>query len=428
MKKKHLGLAVAAEAIAHQGKSKLFQELVELIRTFKESGKYDNEEAARLKISDMIEKHTGISVQISVVPHPFYGLAVEPPDLDPNNAIWQNAVRPFLKGADLNRVTKALGGSFEGVIDKRDCMVYGAFAALICPLYITTATLSDVKYEAEKIAAGILHELGHIWSYFERLIDLVSANLVMQAASENIMKTDDMVQRVKLIAETEKYLGVEIPNKETIAETTKQGVLYTHLVCESIKNRRNVEGDEIYSKRGFEFSSDQFAVRHGAGAHLAGALDLIERSSFFNSSYMSWPTHIAVQIVSFVTTLVGHGALAIATSGMSILLSAIVLMAAKPTDKIYDDPKERFNRIENEIRSELKDKSITDARRKEVLEDLETVKRLSEDVEDKMSWLEAVWLYLIPVGRKANKSKEFQQSLEALANNELYEASALLHK
>lgn len=423
MKKQWLN-GVATEAIAHQGKSKLFDVIAASIEELRSAGDFSDEAVAKLGLSARIEAMSGIATKFHIIRAPFYNAAVQPPQLDKNHPMIANILRTMASNEDLDTVKKFSGNKLIGTVDKTDGRVYGGFSKLVCPVYLTTALLEDKTFTHRELASIILHELGHVFAYFERLIDLVTMNYAIHTAVERMLKLESMVDRVEVLSEFDKYTGVEIPDKETVATSNVKGTIYTHLACESVKQRRNVEGDETYSYRGFEFSADQYATRHGAGAELVTALDKIERKMWLNPSYISWPLHIMVELVKVTVYVIG-GVLAAKSNPFTLIGTIGILIAARPMNKLYDDPEDRFKRIEGEMVSELKNRQITDERRKQVLTDLDIVREVSKQVSSKRSFWEATWAYVIPSGNAARKRMEFQQQLEGMSNNDLYVASAL---
>lgn len=415
---------VATEAIDHQGKSKLYDYIAGAIEELRAGGDFSDEAVAKLGISARIEDLSGIATKFHIVRAPFYNAGVQPPQLDKNHPLIANVLRMMASNEDLETVKKFSGNKLIGTVDKSDGRVYGGFSKLVCPVYLTTAILEDKEFSPRELSAIILHELGHIFAYFERLIDLVTMNYAIFSAAEKMLKLESMVDRVEVLSEFDKYTGVKIPEKETIAKSNEKGTVYTHLACESVKQRRNVEGNEIYSYRGFEFSADQFATRHGAGAELVTALDKIERKMWLNPSYISWPMHIMVELIKVTVYVVGS-VLAAKSNPFTLMGTLGLLIAARPMNKLYDDPAERFKRIEGEMVAELKNRRLADERRQQVLTDLDTIREISKQVTTKRSFWEATWAYVIPSGNESRKRMEFQQQLERMSNNELYVASAL---
>ena len=103
----------------------------------------------------------------------------------------------------------------------------------------------------------------------------------------------------------------------------------------------------------------------------------------------------------------------------------MVLLAARPMDKTYDDPRQRMERIKREMVGELKLK-LSDERRRQLVQDIAAVDTMMASVVDKAPWLEAIWKYLLPTGRSNQAKMEFQQTLERLANNNLFLQAARL--
>lgn len=416
---------VAVEAIAHQGVSKLYTQIADTIGEFRAAGDLTDDGMAKLGLAAKIEEATGISVKFQIMPSPFINAAVRIPSLDKNHPLVANIYRLYATNEDLDNVKKFSGNKLIGTVDKKDSRVYGGFSKLVCPVYLTTGIINNEKYTNKEIAAVILHELGHVFAYFERLIDLVTVNYAISTATERLLKLESNVDRIEVLAELDKYAGVNVPDKETIARSDNKGTIYTHLSCEVMKQRRNEEGNEVYSYRGFEFSADQFATRHGAGPELVAALDKMNRAMWLNPSYMPWPLHIMVELVKITSHVIIITSAAMVGNPFAILGFIGIMLASRPMDKLYDDPAERYARIEREMVSELKNRQLDDGRREQILDDLRVVRDISKDVVDKAGYWETVWKYVIPSGKESRKRMEFQQSLERMANNDLYVASAL---
>lgn len=405
------------EAIEYQGNSKLCQRLTEILDDWRPSCIFTTDEAARRGLAAAIFDHTGINVRFEVIGTSFSNAAVELPSIDKNHPLINNYQRGWLSNRDLHKVLNFVGGKFSGYVDRKKGRVYGDFCKLTCPAYLTSALLMNPLLSARGIASIILHELGHVFSFYERLIDLFNMNYAAAAAANRILKLESDVQRIELISEYEKATDTTIADKEVITRYDKDGPIYVKLITETIKQRRNIEGNEVYSYRGFEQSSDQFAVRHGVGRDLQIALAVIERENC-STSHTNWVVHILLEYCK----LVGFMFLTGMTMGM---FAVLVLLCSRPLNKIYDDPRERAVRIRNEMVGELKLK-ITDQRRKEVVTDIRSIDICIKEIEDKKTILEAIWAYMLPSGRESEAKRKFEQQLEALGNNNLFYASSML--
>jgi len=425
MFKKQLQANVAVEAIQHQGKSSLFTKISTILTEVRESGDLSAEAFNTAGLAAAIFDESGISVKIIVDQSTAFNAAVEVPQIDKNNPIIAQLQRMMHTNNDLAKVIKFTGNKLIGIVDKKESRLYGGFSKLLCPLYLTVGILSSDKFTSDELAAVILHELGHVFTYFEHLIDLTSSTYAISAAADKMLKLETNVDRIEVLSDFEKVTNLSLKDKETIANSTDKGTVYTHLSCEALKQRRNQEGNEVYAYRGFEFSSDQFAARHGAGYALVSAMIKVDRAIWLNPSYISWPLHIAIQLAKTLYIVAALAFSIAAVAPINVIAIGVLLLSARPMDKLYDDPEARLTRIVNEMKAELKNTQLTDMRRKQVVEDVYQAKKLMEPVADKATVLEAIWHYILPGGNETHKHTTFQQELEALAHNDLYLASAL---
>lgn len=413
--------SVGMEAIAYQEDSKLYKGLTEVFSKAEEADATDASKLKELGIVSTVLEHCGILINPDILPYGGINAAVQVPDLDKNPAIVSEIRRGWADADDLKKVIQFTDGIMEGMLDRKNSKVHGMFSKLVCNVYFTPDFLTSKKLTPGKRAAILLHELGHVYSYFEHLVDLTTMNLAIRACVDRMYKTDDHNVRIKLLGDLKMYGKINVKDVEDTAKVANMSLTYVKLITDSIKGIRSSDGAMKYSYRSFEFAADQFAVRHGAGADLATALNDVQRS-IFNPSYQSWPLFIFIEALSISLKIVS---LALGGAFTAIYYS-ILLLASRPMDKIYDDPRARFDRIEREIVGGLKDRSISKSQRQRLLAQLEVVKDTKKSVEDKMGLLELCWEYVIPSGNEQRKAREFQVELEKLANNELYSAAALL--
>lgn len=405
------------EAIAYQGNSKLAERLTQIINDWRPSCTFTTDECARRGLAAAIFEGTGISVRFEVTDVPYSNAAVELPSIDKNHPLINNYQRGWLSNRELHKVLNFVGGKFSGYVDRKQGRVYGDFCKLTCPAWLTTGLLKNTAISSRGIASIVLHELGHVFTFYERIIDLFNMNYAASAVATRVLKLESDQERIELISEYEKATNTVIDDKEVLIRQDKDGPVYVKLVTETIKQRRNIEGNEVYSYRGFEQCSDQFAVRHGVGRDLQLALAVIERENG-STSHEGWVVHIALEYLKLIGFMFMTGM----TCGM---FAVLVLLCSRPLNKIYDDPKERAVRIRNEMVGELKLK-ITDARRKEIVTDINSIDICIKELQDKKTIMEAIWAYMIPSGRESEAKRKFEQQLEALGNNNLFYASSML--
>lgn len=416
---------IGNEAIAYQHDSALHNQLADLIIGMRALGTYNADIQSRTKISDTIFDASGIRIHLNITASAIPNACVYIPDLDKNHPLLNNYMRGWRSNSDIHKVLNFTNGKFTGVVDKKNGKFLGDFGKMVIPIHVTTGLLSDEYFTPGEVAAAIEHEVGHIATFYERIIELANFNYAAIYVTERVLQTATDVDRIKLLTEFEGVVGTELASKETIAESENGQVIYTHLISEAIKNRRNEEGDEVYSQRGFEFSSDQFVTRHGAGRDLATIIAKLDNRGFGSSS-QSWVTHVGLQLLSFAAH-VALGAMVLWWRGIVPLVMYVIFTVNLfgPTVKIYDDPRERLNRIRNEMVGSLKEAQNREVR-EAITRDLAQVDQISATLEDKPTWVEFIKGYLSKTTRNEKASREFQQTLEKLMNNDLFVAAAIL--
>lgn len=418
---------IGNEAMQYKQNSKLFPRLEEAVHQLRAVGNYDPSSVAQSGIAKIVMEETGICIQMRVEKASYVNAGVYIPEIDRNNPILTNYMRGWRSNTDLHKVINFNNGTFTGLLDKKNGKVAGDFSKMIVPVFVTTAMMANSdRYTDAEVAAAIGHEVGHLWSYYERLIDLLSMNYAASYVTERVLKTATDVDRIALITEFEKAMDVVLAEKETIAKSESGGVIYTHLVMETIKTRRNAEGNEVYSYRGFEFSSDQFVTRHGGGLAVASVVAKINQD-YGHSSTCSWTTHILLNIAGVILFMAALGLMLIGGMWFTAIVTGLMIIGANPQASIYDEPEERLQRIRNEMVGGLKE-ATSPEQRASISHDIHLLDGIMKDFEDKPSWHMLIWNYLIPSGRKIRSNMSLQQELEQLMNNDLFVAAARLEQ
>ncbi|MGL5648925.1 MAG: M48 family metalloprotease [Clostridium sp.] len=415
---------IGNEAIAYQMNSKLKSRLIDAVHKLRSVGVYTAEGVNASGIMQAIKEETGIDIRVKCDMTPLVNAYVYVPSLDRNNPLIPNFMRGWQSNTDLEQVLNFTNGKFNGIIDRKNARVEGTFSKMSVPLYITRGLLENTeRFSDAEVAAIVSHEIGHVFYYFECLIELVGINYAALYTTQKVLKTGRDVDRVKLLTAYEKAVDATLEDKETICNSESAESIFIHLVSDTVKQRRSAEGDEMYTLRGFEFVSDQFATRHGFGAELGTGLAKIYQM-YGSSSTRSTLSHILINVFGTVIVLASLVYLAVSGFALFSLLSAVLIVGCNPEFKIYDDPEERLNRIRNEMVGSLK-QADTDAR-DAIVSNIKVLDEALATLKDKPDVLEAIWHYLIPTGRKIKASREFQQTLEKLMNNDLFVAKAQL--
>lgn len=412
------------EAIDFQGGA-LFSDLTAAIAKVRSGRAISQKDLDDVEIPSIVRAHTGISLTIQIQDDPAYNASVIPPVVDKNHPFYAEWVRPLLGKEGVDAI-RAAGGKVTAGVDRRTGKVFGLYTKVTAQAFLTRGLLESKKFSDAEIAAIFLHEIGHVESYFEYLGNTFRANYVLSATTAAIMQTSGVKEREVILMEAEKALGVKIHDREKLAEvdnTSANGTIAVVFLSEMATKSRSETGFNLYDIRSWEQLSDQFATRHGAGRDLVTALDKIWRS-YGHDAVLSTPTFLVMEVAKFLTLSgfilipVAVGAAPLALPGIFYLI--VIMGISNPQEKIYDDPKDRVKMVKQQVIEALKNKSISDVKRKQLLADVDFIQSIEDDLESRRGFVEFLWAKVFPWGRKSASQAEMMKELEQLANNELF--------
>lgn len=419
-------LRPSLEAIQYQGKSGLFAELKLVYQELMDepNKSKDAYEKCNLAVENIIKRYTGLTVDFKIDPSAgYYNAWAMFPLLDINNPLlvfWRDAI-----GFEKLRITlpqvKKVSDTLRGELDLEKGRVSGVFAKLVSKIRISPDFFRDTKFTAGEIAAVTTHEIGHCFTYFEKLLSTVSINMAIATAAAELQKTQDPKIRMELVFETAKVLNAKLDDPESLAKEKSSDVFQAVMLKATIDSHlHSAGGASTYDLRSCEFLADQFAVRQGAARDLATGLDKMMRT--FGATPRSTSAYVSIEVSRFVLTL--FGMLAFFGLFWTMILGAVVtLMSLTIGDfeaKIYDDPNERMSRMKHDLIQTLKDTRLDPALRQQILADLEIIDGVKEEWKDRRSLLNYLWIACTSKRREQFKQFRFQQELEKLINNDLF--------
>jgi hypothetical protein len=416
------------EAISYQGKSLLFNELVLAFQTFIEGQDFSDVSFQKLGLGNITKRHTGLTVDF-VLDRTGGGENAYSifPLLNLNSPLVDLLRTHGLEGKARNRVTLAQVRRFtdelRGTIDLDKGRVSGVFSKLPSQVGVGLEFFTSGRYLAEEIAAAALHEIGHIFTYFEKLTLFATTNMVLSSAIEDLRTTVDQKVRLELVFQTAKSLNVNIDEPEELAKPGLEPEIFqsVFLKAQMESALHATHGSRNYDLRSIEFLADQFAIRHGAGRFLA---IVTHKTNRFNNhpSMLAWSRYVLVEALKTVSTMVLLVKLPIVTAPV-----LGVMLATDGLDQnTYDEPGERLARIKQDLVQCLKDTRLPKAMREQLLIDVEVVDAVREDVQDRRTVFNFIWTALHSRRREQFNQKRLQQDLEKLVNNDLFVAASKL--
>ncbi len=423
---------IATEAIAFQGKEVLYDKLKEAIQVIVDNGS-TAEAVAKSKIESLIKDTLGLNVKASIVgdgtevPNASMGMPV----LDINHPFTNAVKRGITSSTALSNLLRKLEKyGLTGILDRTTSKVSGDFSLVEFDLVITRSIIKNLS--VSQLTEVILHELGHAWTYLERIVDSVISNYAIYTAAAEMMKLESIEERITLINATAAAIRLKEVPAEDIAKSTESQSVITHLCLQYIKERRTEEGHRFYSNRACEFSADQFVVRHGGGKELVTGLYRLNNGT---DPVINKNASILVAVSKFVGAVFKGFATVVGVSAVAVILPIVTIpvlgymayafVAWFDDEPRYDKPFDRYRRIINEMKSELKNKGITKERREAIIADVSYLEEiLKQEGKGNTEVVKLCIDYLFSSRRAMLKHESSQQQLERLVHNDLYLASA----
>lgn len=385
------------------------------------------------KITDVIKKYTGISVVISAE---YKCFAMMPPDLNKNHTLIDNIYREFYENKEL----KKQKGTIEAFVDIKNFRIGGAFKDVKVELFLDPAMMWDtsltyrVALTPAEVSAVILHEVGHMFSYFALAAHTYSINLPMLGTLNRIANTPD-TEKVEIILkewnDSDNTL-TKVDVKE-LAGKNKQ-IIVTALVSNQIKDTKTLMKQREYEEVNAEHLADKFAVRCGAGAEITTALNKMfmvygTKQTRNTISYLFHEFISGFALFMYVSWAVG-GVMALNPITTPLLLmigglGTVILLATNTNSGggIYDTEINRFGRMRNDMVSMLKDKEIDKAVGKRVRDGIATIDKVVSKYKENKSLVGMLGDMVLRYHRRLLSQTEFYKELEKLSANSLFVAA-----
>lgn len=404
------GLNYASESIYFQTGSVFFKELTNVIEGIRKLGKADvkDGEGVDMLISS-IKHHSGLNVNFNLQAS---SPAVNPPALDRNNVLVANYMREFTSSGDGMRLIANSDGVVKGTVSLLTGKVSGIFADLAFTIHMPVSMLTSETYTPAEVAAVLLHEVGHILTYMEYLTRTLTTNQVLAGVSKALANTYTAEEREVVLVSAKKALQLKNLDTKELSKSKDGTVNEVVIISNIVRETESELGSNIYDLTSWEYLSDQFAARHGAGRDLATALTKMYKGQF-NISFRNLPTYMACEALKLAL---------VAFNGVGLFL----MLADSVGNGVYDAPGVRLKRIRDQIVENLKDKKLSKEDIDALESDIKTIDVILKDVTDRRQFIGVIVDTIIPAARKARSQMLMQQELENIVSNELFRRSAEL--
>jgi len=434
-------LIASMEAIDFQRDSKLIPELaLQLASALKDPSK-DTFNKISTAMSSIAKRHTGMTFKFNFIRAGGPDAFVFPPSS--SNA--SNPMTSDYVAQTVSRLGRPVSEQelFKGEVNLKTGKVSGIYADIPIDIFLAIEffTMPALKaIQAEHIAAILVHEMGHAFTYLRYLGKLTLSNVVLSeiVKKQHESESDKVVQEVVRVAEQK--TGWRLRDLGEINAKTDPLVVQQIVMAGAVESIRSELGTKFYDRRAFEFSSDQFVARHG-GAHLiVQSLDIMYkcypkyiteyrgRMGNYLASLAQWSTHVftGLSVGAWAYTLaVGAGAAAM-TPALIIggAVGVLLVLLSGGDFGVYDPIEHRYRAMRRELIASSKDQSISTEQRRLLVDQIQAIDDVVNTLTHKHYFGPALvgeWFRGIFNGRPAEQ--KFQRQLEELANNRLFELS-----
>lgn len=398
------------ESIAFQNTT-FFDELTlafDEVKNLKETDVGDSEPIYR--ISKIIKNHTNLNITIDAEND--YPPCIDIPNIDRNNPLINAAQRAIVNSTDGLTMIESSNEVLHGTVNIKTAKVSGVFSDIKAKMYLGKAFIQGNKFSSQELAAITLHEVGHLFTYFEFITRTVRTNQVLAGLSKILDGSENQEKREVALLSAKKALKLDkldLSQLKDVNTKTTQVVLIDALV----KETRTELGYNLFAESSWEYLCDQFSARHGAGVHLATALSKIYKSQY-NISYRSLAVYLAVEMIKVI--LIAN----LAFLGILFLL----VMFDSQDGGGYDLPSARLKRIRDQATQYLKNKQISDVERRRILDEIESIDKLLAEMTNRKQLFTYIHEFFSKRTRDERAYRKLQYELEDIAMNDLYVKAA----
>lgn len=416
MKRSRQLLTPSVEALLYRGDSPLFHEL-KLIYADVLGGDH----TALSRIASVIKNHTKMDISFLVSECTYPDMSISFVPFDVNNVLRDGGFEKMEgKTFNIDTYQKLLAGG-RGGVDSRGA-VSGVFTKIPATIVVSRVMLSG-GYTADELAAGTLHEVGHLYGYFDMMGRSIATSVLIAQTEHELAKTTDLAHREQIVDNITKVLGFEGLDTTELAKNGQEQTLQLVLVRNTVEKLLGDMGDAKLFGTEVEFLADSYAVRSGAAQPLTSLyLKLAKAGRHVQTT--SRLEYVATE--AFKGALLVAGMVAPATMVVTGLIAGLCIAAAGSHASDRNTPVERLEAVYADLVAALKDTSLPRELKESLVQDIQFVSGLREQLVKRSTVVAKLWQTLSPSHRRNVKQSKVQQEISKLVNNELFAKAAHL--
>lgn len=423
--------SISLEAIRHQTDKKAYKELVGYFGMLRNSAGDPVDTYFSLVEKQLLKTlrlHYGISATSHVVKDGAndYTLAVGLPAFTEKHPLVQGKFSNVVSGKANAGTVKELLTAPDNIlgfgVDYETGRLTGFATQLEVPLYIGESILRDGEITAEMLATGVLHEIGHVITYFLSLRYSTSTSWAIRYAIEVLDGTDgDESFLISMNKLGNLPTPQDVERKSVLDDKAKKDRVTLIILDQARQITRSALGTCFADQSSMEALADQFVVRHGDAVEYAKLIEFFSRRE---RPVMNKTEMVIAGAMCAVATMVLGPITTLASFAVSFSIGMFIhgsMVAGTPYDKAY----ERTVRLRNDMVAVLKSSDQVDVRNHMLL-DIKALDRILPMIKANEPMINKALPFFSSNLRNLRREKSLVQAVESLFNNPLYVREAQL--
>ena len=336
---------------------------------------------------------------------------------------------------DIPDQTKLLKESVgrQGTVDLAKAKVGGIFSEYKVTVNLNFHMMIDpLNLTPAEITGVILHELGHAFGVCEYSDRLESINIALSNIATSVI--DKKEKDLKFVYRELKSVNDKVTEQDVEELFSENRVIAgTKWFSVIIGTVRSNLGNDTYDRTGFEYLADSFVTRFGYGKQAVIALDKLHtftgdpaKSKANNYSLQIFSLLALILTLAFIIMMLLTSLWLLPLAVYISLLFEFILFATGDSrfDMPYDELKQRYIRVRNNLIERLKDREIEGEEAKTLLDDIEIIDAIIKETYNSNTVWSKLSNIVFKSNRQAKNSIQEQQLLEELASNPLFVQAA----
>lgn len=336
---------------------------------------------------------------------------------------------------DIKDQTKLLKESVgrQGTVDLAKAKVGGIFSEYKVTVNLNFHMMIDpLNLTPAEITGVILHELGHAFGVCEYSDRLESINIALSNIAISVI--DKKEKDLKFVYRELKRVNGKVTEQDVDELFSENRVIAgTKWFSVIVGTVRSNLGNDAYDRTGFEYLADSFVTRFGYGKQAVIALDKLHtftgdpaKSKVNNYSLQIFSMLALILTLAIIITMLLSSLWLLPLAVYNSLLFGFILFGTGDSwfDMPYDELKQRYVRVRNNLIERLKNREIEGEEAKTLLDDIEVIDAIIKETYNSNTVWSKLSNIVFKSNRQAKNSIQEQQLLEELASNSIFVQAA----